>query len=122
MMTSTYAKTFGAVLLAGSFLLVGCDDSTTNPPAEPVPDAVEVAPETITLSAIGATEQLSVTVWDEDGDEIPDPTVSFDSSDDEVATVDEDGLVEAVGEGTATITATSGEVSASVEVTVQLDD
>lgn len=61
------------------------------------------------------TLQLTATVLPE---YVTDPTVEWSSSDEYVATVDEDGLVKAVGVGTATITATCGEASATCDVTV----
>ena len=46
-------------------------------------------------------------------------TISWTSSDADVATVDESGLVTAVGEGTATITAAIGDIKAECAVTVE---
>ena len=48
-------------------------------------------------------------------------TVTFESSDTNVATVNEEGLITAVSEGTATITAKAGKLTASITVTVKLD-
>lgn len=50
--------------------------------------------------------------------QITDKTVTWESSDPSVATVDADGKVTGVAIGTATITATCGEVSGSCQVTV----
>lgn len=64
------------------------------------------------------TAQLSATIAPEDADN---RTVTWTSDNEEVATVDGHGLVTAVGEGTATITATANDgsgVSASCMVTV----
>ena len=64
------------------------------------------------------TAQLSATIAPEDADNC---TVTWTSDNEEVATVDGHGLVTAVGEGTATITATANDgsgVSASCVVTV----
>ena len=68
------------------------------------------------------TAQLSATIAPEDADN---RTVSWTSDNEEVATVDENGLVTAVGEGTATITATANDgsgVAASCVVTVTFID
>ena len=51
-------------------------------------------------------------------DDVTDPTITWESSDPSVATVDENGHVTAVGEGTCTITARCGDQEASCEVTV----
>ena len=63
---------------------------------------VTVSPETVTLEA-GESQKLTATV-ETDGN---DKSVTWKSDKDSVATVDENGNVKAVGEGTATITATS---------------
>ena len=65
---------------------------------------------------VGGTATLTATVAPES---VTDPTLTWASSDEEVATVDENGVVTAVGQGTATITATAANgVSAACEVTV----
>ena len=68
------------------------------------------------------TEQLAATVAPDDADDLG---LIWTSDNEEVATVDENGLVTAVGEGTATITATANDgsgVSASCVVTVTFID
>lgn len=78
-------------------------------------ETVTVAPETATLSKKGQTVQLTATVKPEGAGE-----ATWSSSDDNVATVSEDGLVTAVSNGRATITATTGDKSASCEVEVNI--
>jgi len=118
-MTRGPMKQLTAVTLAGAFLLGGCDDSPTDPPVDPVPETMEVSPEELSFASIGTSEQMSVTVWDSDGEEIAEPTVSFSSSDESVATVDEEGIVTSAGNGSATITVESGDVSETASVTVE---
>ncbi len=68
------------------------------------------------------TAQLAATVAPDDADDLG---LIWTSDNEEVATVDENGLVTAVGEGTATITATANDgsgVSASCVVTVTFID
>lgn len=67
-----------------------------------------------TTIARGATEQLTATVEPEGTGS----TVAWSSDNEEVATVDQNGWVTAVGKGTANITATAGGQSASCKVTV----
>ncbi len=65
----------------------------------------------------GDTVTIAATVTPSDA---TDPTLTWTSSDESVATVDKDGKVTAVGPGTATITATAiNDVSADCEVTVE---
>lgn len=85
------------------------------------PIKVETAPTSVALDIVsselkvGETLSLIATVTP---DNRPDKTVAWSSSDTEVATVDEDGVVTAVGVGTTTITATCGPASAACEVNV----
>ena len=69
--------------------------------------------------AVGQTEQLIATIEPENA---TNKNVSWSSSNEEVATVDEDGTVRAVGAGTATITVTTedGGHTATCTVTVTL--
>ena len=64
---------------------------------------------------IGGTEQLIATV---SPDNASDKTVVWTSSDSNVATVDENGLVQAIAAGNVVITASCGEVKAECKVTV----
>lgn len=77
-------------------------------------DSVTLNKSSITSSGdtVGTTEQLTATTSPAGG------SIVWSSSDTAVATVDNTGLVTFVGNGTCTITATSGTVSASCSVTV----
>ena len=72
----------------------------TAPVVKPTPETT-VTPSSISLE-VGQTQQLTVNT-DSDG------AVTYESSDDAVATVDADGLVEAIAAGNATITVTTAE-------------
>lgn len=74
--------------------------------------AISISPTTLTLSAIGATSQLTATTTPSGGN------VTWTSSNTSVATVSSSGLVTSVGYGSCTITATSGSVSASCSVAI----
>ena len=69
--------------------------------------------------AYDSEEEIEVTVEPENA---TDPSLGYSSSDEDVATVDENGTVTAVGFGTATITVTSVDnPQATAEVTVTVD-
>ena len=80
--------------------------------------SIVIAPQTATLMSIGATVQLTATVLDQNGQAVADAAVAWSSSDEAVATVSAQGLVTAVRNGTARITATSGSATRSIDVTV----
>ena len=118
------------ILIAGLALLViatcGKDSPTkptppqppTPPPAQPVPTRIMITPATTTLTSIGQTVQLSATVLGQNGQPVPGAVVTWSSGNAAVATVNSQGLVTAVMNGTAQITARAGNASASVNVTV----
>ena len=81
-------------------------------------ESVVVEPSSTTLMAIGETVQLTASVLDGNGQPMKDATVSWSSNDEAVATVSAQGLVTAVSNGSAQITARSGNASVSVSVTV----
>ncbi len=80
----------------------------------PAPTTVAVTPDTVVFEALGDTARLTAEVQDQIGRPMPDEVVRWaGSSDTLVATVDSTGLVTALGNGTTTITATSGAISGS---------
>lgn len=109
-------------LLAVVALAKGCgDESPSAPPAAPDPASparVAVSPATAELDALGATVQLSAGVRDQHGNVMAGAAVAWSSGAAAVATVSVSGLVTAVRNGTAAITATAGSVSGSATVTV----
>ena len=82
--------------------------------------AVAISPTSVNLTTVGETVQLQATVRDTNGNTVPGATVSWRSSNTAVATVNASGIVTARGNGTATITATSGGKSVSMTITAQL--
>ena len=88
--------------------------------AAAVPTAITVTPETVVLAALGQTVQLSAEVLDQIGRAMVGVSVSWSSSDPRVVAVDGAGLATAMGHGVATITAATGDVRATAEITVDL--
>ena len=109
-------------LPASLFVHSSCGkDSPTSPPPPPpapVPTQIEITPSSATLNAIDQTVQLAPVVLDENGAEIADASVTWTSGAVDVATVSGQGLVTAVNNGSAVITAQSGSLSASASITV----
>lgn len=93
--------------------VAGCakDEGTASVPVT----SVSVSPADITITA-GETCQLTATVLPENAD---DRTVIWTSSDTDVAEVSQAGLVTALNEGTAEITATASGITASCALSVK---
>ena len=106
--------------LAGTLSCGG--DGTTDPvppppPPPPVATSITVSPATVALE-VGDTLRLSAEVLDQNGRSMPGAAVTWSSGDESVATVDDAGLVTAVAEGEAAVTASSGPASGSAAVSV----
>jgi alpha-tubulin suppressor-like RCC1 family protein len=95
----------------------GSSDDDPPPPPPAAVASVSVSPGELTLLA-GASLQLAATTLDEAGNELLGRAVTWTTSDSAIATVSEDGLVEGVGAGAVTITATSEEQSGDATIVV----
>ncbi len=107
------------VLLASSLVVACGGDSTTAPPppAGPVVTTVVVAPGVAEL-AVPDTVRLTATVKDQNGNVLTGRSLAWSSGSTGVATVAADGLVTAVAQGQATITATVDGKSGTAAITV----
>ena len=83
---------------------------------------IEIAPMAVTLTSIGEAVQFTAKVRDRNEHPIADAVVNWYSGNATVATVSNKGLVTAVMNGTAQITADTGTISASVEIVVEIPD
>ena len=88
------------------------------PPVSPVATRIEITPSSAKLNSQGQTVQLTARVFDQNNNAMTGATVTWSSSDVSVAGVNTQGLVTAVKNGTAVITARSGNASATANVTV----
>lgn len=114
---STRAPTVG--VLAAIVALAACGGEDGTGPGDPTITEIVVTAGSSSLAALGATLQASAEARDADGDPVPGVSFTWSSSDDGVATVSASGLVTAVGNGAATITASASGVEGSLAVTVE---
>ena len=112
-------------LFVVSSLIVGglwaCGSEELTGPAEEQRQhvaSVVVTPNNSALASIGDTVRLSATALDESGNGIPLKKFTWYSSNQYRASVSASGLVTAVHDGSATITATADRISGSASVTV----
>ncbi len=103
------------LVLFSTFVVTGCDDSTTEP--VPVLTTVTVALSASSISA-GATTTATATGTDQNGEPIATGTVSWATGSASVATVDANGTVTGVAAGTTQIIATAGGVVGQQTITV----
>jgi hypothetical protein len=96
--------------------VAACGGSGSDPA---VPAEITLNSTDVTLAAAGQNLQLIATVLDQDGDPIPDASVTWESGDAAIVTVSGTGLLIAQGPGTAEVTATAGEATASAALIVQ---
>jgi uncharacterized protein YjdB len=111
------------VALACTIVALGCGDNATGPD----PDIPDVTNDPVTVSvvssvdvvmAVGRTAQMNATVTAAGGTVVSGATVSWRSSNDQVAAVSGSGVVTGLQEGQVTITATHSGVSGSTPLTI----
>ncbi|WP_419166834.1 Ig-like domain-containing protein [Candidatus Palauibacter sp.] len=114
--------------LTGVALTLSCGGETAAPtpgppppppPPPPQPTTLSIAPDSVRLTALDATAQLSADLRDQNGRPMTGVSIDWAASDTLVATVTGSGLVRSTGPGAATITATAGGLSATASVTVE---
>jgi len=86
-------------------------------PVEPVLESIRITPPGATL-AIGDTQRFIVTALDQDGAVMTGVNVTWTSSDETVGTIDANGTFTALAEGTANVTATAENVTATAAIIV----
>ncbi|MGE0159169.1 MAG: putative Ig domain-containing protein [Gemmatimonadales bacterium] len=106
-----------AALLAPLVLVAACGGSSSTVPSGD-PDSIELSAPVVAFSSLLATEDLDATVRDVGGAVIA-ATVAWSTDDPSVVTVTNQGVVMAVGNGTAHVIAAAGAVEDTAEITVQ---
>ncbi len=81
--------------------------------------SVRIAPVTVELTALGESDSLQASAFDAGGSEVKSAGVSWQSSDSSVATIDQGGLLKAVGTGKTRVIASSEGVADSIDVVVR---
>ena len=99
--------------------MVGTVGGTAEVTVEQQPTEVRLSPATDTLVAIGDTLRLSAEAFDANGHSVAGTDFTWASEDEAVVTVDAGGLVTAVGNGEAGVTASVGPVAGESAVTVE---
>jgi hypothetical protein len=89
-----------SLVLAG---MAACKQEPAGPPA-PVPTSLLLSTNAVSFSSIGASQQISATVRDQNNQPISGLAATFVTSDAAVASVTTGGLITAVANGSATIT------------------
>jgi Bacterial Ig-like domain (group 1)./Bacterial Ig-like domain (group 2). len=110
---------------SASAVVAGLDTVHFSATATPVPEvaipaslSLEMSGDALPFDALGATTQLTATVRDQNGVEMAGQSVSFESANTAVASVNSAGLVAAVGNGTTTVTAKSGGATGQASIAV----
>ena len=104
-------------LLLGTLILAACGGTESPTDTGPtgstggVPTTITLSASNASLSFLDETQQLTATVRDQNGATMNGAVVSWTSSDGQVATVSVAGLVTAVENGSATVTASLGSAS-----------
>jgi hypothetical protein len=106
-----------ATLAAAVLPIVGSGCSGSSEPAR-VATTIAIAPSSATLVSVGATQQFTAVVKDQNGDTLIGASVAWSPGNAAAVTVSMTGLVTAVANGTVQVTASSGSASQSVTVTV----
>ena len=113
----------GMVVAGIVMLVLSCGDGAVEPPPPPpapVATTMTVNPASATLTALDETTRFTAEVRDQNGQVMAGTAVAWASSDASVASVDASGLVTAVANGGATITATAGSASGSARGTARI--
>jgi hypothetical protein len=102
-----------------AFGLAACKDNPVDPSTDGVSSVIVTA--TTTTLTVGANTTLSATAFNSQGAAITTALIEWKSSNPSVASVSNSGVVTALTPGTTEVTATSGNKSGSVTITVNED-
>ena len=95
-----------------------CGSDSPTKPQPPVPARITITPDSLTMTATGQAKHLTASVYDADNRIIRDAIVTWTSSDPNLATVTERGVITAQNTGRVVIFATSGNAKSSVGASI----
>jgi Big-like domain-containing protein len=107
------------ILMAVGFALAACSDGPTAPSPTTVTAIIVTAPSP--SLQVGATMTAVAKLLNSKGDDVTTKTPKWSTSSAAVATVDQNGLITAVGPGAATITAQADNAKGTFPLTVDVD-
>ena len=116
-LTGSSRSVLSSQLIGLAALACGVDDASTGLDSEPVATVTVTPP--VTRIAPGGRAQLHASVRDGAGTVLPEHVVTWSSTNEDVATVSESGLVSGLSDGETVVTAASGGQSGSATVTVR---
>lgn len=119
--TRAAAGVCGLVLIAAMAVANCGDDDSTGPPEISVV-AVELTSPIDTIMAAGRSVQLDAVAKDSRGETVAGTSLTWSSSDEDVATVNGSGLVQAVAPGTTTISASTADATGTLRMRVVAAD
>ena len=96
----------------------GNNNNTTPPPATPVATSIALSTSSVKIVGKNVEAQVTATVQSQTGQAMNNQTVTWSSSDEEVVTVSSSGVITSVEVGSATVTATSGSITAQLSAEV----
>lgn len=109
-----------ATLAVAAFACAACNSTPpTGDPGDGTVAAIAVSPGTIAFDALGVTASVTATPKDASGGTVAGQQVSWSVKHTGVITVNQSGVVTAVGNGTDTVVARVGSVTGLIEVEVQ---
>ena len=114
---SRYRKPFAVMMLLMIMMWLSLLTPIVNAADNSV-DKIELDNSSVKI-VVGSSKTIQASVYNQLGEIMTGQTVTWSSDKTEITTVDQNGLVEAIGVGTATVTAACDGVEAACDVTVE---
>ncbi len=119
--TAAYRGTRGVTVDEGTVGRSALEDVHVGYVGATLATRIEIVPARAALTAVGQTRQLEAVAYDATGAVVPGRSFEWSTDDAAVATIDDDGLVTAVGPDSTLVRATADGVTGSAMILVSLD-